>query len=157
MSTLNIPLLSRRSKKIPEFIAINVLTWRPDQASVARTIHISYKFLWPQRCSSHWSATVYVYVPCSAQGPLWPMFRNNLSIINNEIVCAFDMFTDVKTASHNQVCRVCRYMHTVDNIHIIRNILMSPASERKSDKILHVLVIHQFPYLNNFRISALSL
>ena len=60
MSTLNIPLLCRRSKKLPLIIAKYVLELYHDQPSLTRTIHISNKFPWSQRCSSHWSSHVIV-------------------------------------------------------------------------------------------------
>ena len=45
MSTLNIPLLYRRSKRLPKIIVICFLT------STARTTHDANKIPWSQRCS----------------------------------------------------------------------------------------------------------
>ena len=48
MSTLNIQLLCRKSKRFPKIIGICFLTWRHDKPSVARTTHIANKFQWSQ-------------------------------------------------------------------------------------------------------------
>ena len=53
MSTLNIQSLCRKSKRFHYIIAICFLNWCHDKPSVARTTHVSNKFSWSQRCSSH--------------------------------------------------------------------------------------------------------
>ena len=52
-------------KKIKKISLLTFLTWRYNQPSLARTTPLSNKFSWSQRCSSHWSSTVYVS-PCSS-------------------------------------------------------------------------------------------
>ena len=54
MSSLNVQLLCRKSKRLPKMIVICFLTC----ATVARTTHISNIFPWSKRCSSHASPTI---------------------------------------------------------------------------------------------------
>ena len=46
-------------KKIEKISLLCLLTWRYDQHSLARTTPVSNIFSWVQRCSRHWSSTVY--------------------------------------------------------------------------------------------------
>ena len=46
-------------KKIEKISLLHPLTWRYDLHPLAQTIPVSKIFSWSQRCSSHWSSTVY--------------------------------------------------------------------------------------------------
>ena len=60
MSTLNIQLLCRKSKNSPKFSLF--ASW-PGAMINSQWLKLSIlnKYLWSQRCSSHWSLTVFIW------------------------------------------------------------------------------------------------